>query len=213
MIFKEKRNNAELCAFFDKQVALAMNAAEELRVLFMRLDRDQSVMNILFCKKRIHILENQGDVLIREIGDFLDSRSFMRLEHDDSHLLAGRLDDVLDGIDAVALRANCYGISDIRTEAHALAGVIMMMTTQLSNLLSCVLNLDQEEAQKWIVTIHNAEHEADVILEEGLTRLHRETEDAKYILQWEKILDLLEEVTDQIQHAADAIEMIIRKYA
>lgn len=59
-------------------------------------------------RRQIEEVEHEGDIVTHEIADRLNRTFVTPFDHEDIHELAGRLDDVLDDVEATADRMYLY---------------------------------------------------------------------------------------------------------
>src|SRR6186997_2142638 len=107
--------------FFDLFIADGENlaaAADRLAELVDRYDRlDERIAEI-------QALEKRGDEIDRELNTRLEDAFVTPFDREDIHELTIQLDDVVDGIQAVAETMMIYGVERPTEEARQLAGIL-----------------------------------------------------------------------------------------
>ena len=180
-------------------------AAHALRVLMAEFDRlDERVAEI-------QALEKRGDELDREIGRRLDDAFVTPFDREDIHDLVARLDDVVDGIQAVAETIVIYGIDRPTPEARRLTEILEEQSAELLTALRGLERLKGLDAP--LAAVHELEHEADGLSRSAVARLFRETPDAVEVIKWRDLYRVLEETIDSAEDAAEAIERMYHKTA
>src|SRR4051794_9812448 len=74
--------------------------------------------------KQIKDVEHQADVLTLSINTRIDKSFITPIDREDIHLLASRLDDVIDRLDGTARRVVMLHINEVREPAKQMAHVI-----------------------------------------------------------------------------------------
>lgn len=193
---------------FTEVASLNLESAKHLRELFtggedVRVYRTDAI-------KR---LERQADGITHEIVTRLDKTFITPLDREDIHMLASRLDDVLDRIDGIARRTQIF-----RTEAPPqgvvlLCDVIIRTTEQL---LTAVKVLEGNKAGVVVdacIRVKALEEEGDAVYGEWLGRLFDEEKDPVNLMKWKEIYDNLERTLDQAEDAANVLESIAIKHS
>jgi predicted phosphate transport protein (TIGR00153 family) len=180
-------------------------AARGLRSLVAEFDRlDERVAEI-------QALEKRGDELDREISRRLDDAFVTPFDREDIHDLVSRLDDVVDGIQAVAETFVIYDVSQPTQEARRLTEIL---EEQSGALLIALRGLERLKGlDEPLASVHELEHEADGLSRSAVARLFRETVDAVEVVKWRDIYRVLEETIDAAEDAAEAIERMYHKTA
>ncbi len=215
------RTNKQFFEYLEQHVLCSISASATLSQVFTG---DTSPVH---AASEIKDFEHKGDQLIEAARMVVDRTFMMQFDHEDNGILLMHLDEVLDGIDAAACRMKLYHSVGNESHAEQLSLIIVEMLGMTKALLPNLRHLDRPAASELIKKIRQHEKRADRILEDGIEALHQKNSDTPLLFQhiadvyghllmvfeWEKIIELLEEVTDQIEDVADTIERIIRKYA
>jgi uncharacterized protein len=178
-------------------------AAHALRLMVQDFDRlDERVAEI-------QALEKRGDELDREIGQKLDQAFVTPFDREDIHDLVARLDDVVDGIQAVAETLVIYGVQTPTAEARRLTEILEGQSEALLEALVALERLKGLDAP--LERVHELEHDADGVSRSAIARLFRDTSDAVEVIKWRDIYGALEETIDAAEDAAEAIERMYHK--
>ena len=157
----------------------------------------------------IQALEKRGDQIDAEITRRLDDAFVTPFDREDIHELTVRLDDVLDGIQAIAETFVIYRVSEPTDEARRLAGIL---SEQSVELLAAVRGLDGLKGlEPHLARVHDLEHEADGLSRAAIGRLFRERTDPIDVIKWRDLYTALEDAIDAAEDAAEAIERMGHK--
>jgi predicted phosphate transport protein (TIGR00153 family) len=157
----------------------------------------------------IQALEKRGDGLDREINRRLEDAFVTPFDREDIHELASRLDDVLDGIQAIAETFVIYDVARPTAEARRLAAIIAEQSVELIAALRGLDGLKGLEPH--LKAVHDLEHEADGLSRAAVARLFREAGDPLEVIKWRDLYAALEDTIDAAEDAAEAIERMNHK--
>jgi uncharacterized protein len=192
--------------FFDLFIKDGENlelAAGRLNEMVDRFDRlDERVIEI-------QGLEKRGDEIDREIMRRLEDAFVTPFDREDIHELAARLDDVVDGIQAIAETLVIYDVTQPTDEARRLAAIIAEQSVELVAALRGLNGLKGMEPH--LVAVHELEHEADGLSRAAIGRLFREAGDPLEVIKWRDLYAALENTIDAAEDAAEAIERMNHK--
>ncbi len=187
-----------------EELAKRLTAATSLLAkLFANPERlDELVAEI----KRV---EHEADTLTHDVIVRIDKSFVTPIDREDIHLLASRLDDVIDLVDGVARRAQMFSVREPRPEAARLAGVLCRaaecLETSVGNLKKPKLVLDATGQLKKL------EEEGDAIYHEAVGQLFRVEKDPIEVIKWKELFDKLEDAVDLCDDASNVLESIALK--
>jgi hypothetical protein len=178
-------------------------AAGRLREMVEQFDRlDERVIEI-------QALEKRGDEIDREINRRLEDAFITPFDREDIHELTVRLDDVLDGIQAIAETLIIYDVATPTPEARRLAVII---DEQAVALVAALKSLDGLKGlDPHLKAVHDLEHEADGLSRAAVGRLFREAWAPIDVIKWRDLYTALENTIDAAEDAAEAIERMNHK--
>jgi predicted phosphate transport protein (TIGR00153 family) len=178
-------------------------AAGRLHEMVDRFDRlDERVAEI-------QALEHRGDEIDREINRRLEDAFITPFDREDIHELTVRLDDVLDGIQAIAETIVIYDVAVPTTESRRLAAIIDEQSVELIAALRGLDGLKGMDSH--LEAVHELEHEADGLSRAAVARLFRERWDPLEVIKWRDLYAVLEETIDAAEDAAEVIERMVHK--
>jgi predicted phosphate transport protein (TIGR00153 family) len=162
---------------------------------------------------QISALEQEGDTITHQVVQFLHQTWITPLDREEIHALIGRLDDVLDFIDAAAGRSSLYEIDASRPESVELAKILVLSCQEIQRAMSLLQNMkDAKELLQLVRQINKHEHDADIVFRSGLARLFKERTDPLELMKWRDILETIETATDRAKDLANVIEGIVLEH-
>lgn len=188
---------------FEKHIALAIAATQQLS---LSLDHkvDFSVI------ARIKPLEHQADEITRQCIEALHKTFITPFDREEIHSLISRMDDIVDAVDAVA---DCLFVFKIHTVTPELSHFVTLILTALTQMQEAIMRLRDLKQIDVIRTackeIYEVEHEADITLNLAIGSLFEHEPDARLIIKWKSLYEMLENATDRCADVADVIEGIV----
>jgi len=195
--------------FFDlleKESKNVVVAAEQLLDLFNHYDRLEAYM------RRIEELEHVGDALVHDISLELNKSFITPFDHSDIAALAGRIDDILDYIDASTQRMWMYRISAAPKSGRTLAELILAQVKEVDAGVHCLRKMDSKTIQEKRIVVNRLENEADDTTNAALVELF-ELDDTKMIMKLKEVYEHMEAATDRCEDASDVLADIAVKNA
>jgi uncharacterized protein len=165
--------------------------------------------------KRLLDAEHEGDRLTHEIYSRLNSTFITPFDREDIHTLAGRLDDVLDAMEAAAdmlvLHKVTRPLDAVVEQARLIDRAAKATATGLHNLKG----LKQQPLRAYLLDINKLENEGDQLYRRATADLYTFTgaHPVRYLLTWKDIVEQLEDALDNFERAAHTVESVIIKYA
>ncbi|HEX2093885.1 MAG TPA: DUF47 family protein [Longimicrobiaceae bacterium] len=151
-------------------------------------------------------LEHQADHLTHDVIDRIDRSFVTPIDREDIHLLASRLDDVIDLLDGTARRAQMYHITETREPARQLSEVLMRAAAAIEDAVGGMKKprLVVERARE----LKRLEEEGDAIYHQAIGDLFRGTPDPLEVIKWKDLYERLEDALDQCEDVANVLESI-----
>lgn len=160
--------------------------------------------------QRVRGLEHEGDDLTRDIIRRLDVTFVTPYDRDDIYELAVGLDDILDGVWAVADAIVLHRIEEPLPELRQLADVLRKAG---ASIVTAVGGLrDDVDVMPSVIEINRLENEGDRIYRRAVARLYSGEFTAMAVLKWKDVLGQLEEAVDRCEDISNVIESILVKY-
>jgi predicted phosphate transport protein (TIGR00153 family) len=159
----------------------------------------------------IKAIEHQGDELTHLIFRKLNQTFITPFDREDMHELCGTMDDVIDLIDAAALRFVLYRVDSVRAGTIELTKVLAAATLELSAAIHAMETPDK--ALHRIIEINRLENESDRICRTLIAQLFEEEKDPVQIIKWKEIFEVIETAVDKCEDVSNVIESVILKNA
>lgn len=193
----------ELFGLFREAAANVLDGAKALQEMFEHYRDPRSQW------EGIERLERRGDELTHQVIRRLNETFITLLDRVDLHGLATGLDDVLDGIEAVASRMVLYQIPQPTAVARELAGFIVASAEQIVEAMARMPRFI--DVEKVCVEINRLENVADQVYRQAIAALFESDRPAADLIKWKEIYEVLEATTDRCEDVADVVEAIALK--
>ena len=192
--------------FFDLFVADGENlaaAAERLGQLVDPYDRlDERVA-------KIQALEKRGDEIDGEINRRLEEAFVTPFDREDIHELVSALDDVVDGIQAIAETFVIYGVKAPTDEGRRLAAIL---AARASSWQPRSRKLDgMKDLEEHLDAVHRPREGGGSLSRAAVAALFRDGVAPIEVIKWRDIYHGLEDAIDAAEDAAEAIERMYHK--
>lgn len=165
--------------------------------------------------------EHRGDAVVTEIHELLDNAFILRFDIADCMRLTDDLDNVIDGMRKVAIHIDIYRsvLAPLRPEAIDLFAIGERMMSGVRQLVAMLgePRLSLPAVREAASAIDAWEAEADRLVATAERKLVAEFSraDANHLafIAWDKLYQLLEEMTDEANHCGELILSLARKEA
>ena len=161
--------------------------------------------------KQIKDVEHQADVLTLSINTRIDKSFITPIDREDIHLLASRLDDVIDRLDGTARRVVMLHINEVREPAKQMANVICRAAEHIAIAVIAIKKPSEVSAQASM--IKKLEEEGDAIYHDAVGALFAGTPDPIEVIRWKEVYETLEIAIDLCMGVANAAHSISIKNA
>ncbi|MGA2669676.1 MAG: DUF47 family protein [Ignavibacteria bacterium] len=158
---------------------------------------------------RIHILENKCDEFTHQIIHELNETFITPIDREDIHELTNSLDNIIDGIDAIATRVHLYKIQKPMAFGPQLSEILLSQVILLTEAVKSLK--DHDNIFDKLVQIRNLETEGDMVFRESISDLFENENDVRELIKKKEILENIERAVDRCQTATIVIEGILIK--
>lgn len=159
--------------------------------------------------------EHEADLVVHDILDYIANYGASSIAYRDVSHLAERLDDIMDGIEAIGSRFMIYEIKDVEKDMLDMEEVTEKCFALLKDSISILNNLRAEEIVGKIrsnaIEASEYENDADQILRSSLKRIMQET-DIKRIIKYKEIYEHMEILSDRCMDSIDVINDVVIRY-
>jgi uncharacterized protein Yka (UPF0111/DUF47 family) len=192
--------------FFDHFRQLAVHIGSSATLLRSLLESPADSARIATEIKKV---ETEGDAIVHLINQRIDTSFVTPLDREDIHVLAKRLDNVIDIVNGAARRVVMFRVTESRVGAVKMADVIVRASAQILEAVS-----DVNKRQRMVEhsrAIKLLEEEGDALYAENVGALFAHEEPAIEVLKWKEIFDALENAIDECDDVSNVLESIALK--
>lgn len=194
--------------FFRMFAEVSKNLTEGARILQEILSNQNGLTERI---SKLQEIEHRGDEMTHDIVRMLNQTFITPFDREDIHQLSSAFDDVLDFVNAAAVRMNLYRVSNPPPAAAQLAGLIV---TQAEELSKCVSVLGEtQKVLDYCVEVNRLENEADRVSRKAIAELFEHEKDPIQLIKLKELYEVLETATDKAEDAANVLETIALKSA
>jgi len=161
--------------------------------------------------ERMQEIEHEGDRATHAIIAKLNQTFITPFDREDIHRLASSLDDVLDFVNAAAVRLVMYKITEPPVAAAELAGIIVLQAEELARGVSLLEK--NNGVLKHCDEVNRLEDEADTVSRKAIGALFESEKDPIQLIKMKELYEVLEYATDKAEDAANVLEAIVLKSA
>jgi uncharacterized protein len=192
--------------FFRMFADVSQNLTEGARLLH---DIMQNPSNLEARIVRLQEIEHRGDDMTHDIIRMLNQTFITPFDREDIHRLSSSLDDVLDFVNAAAVRMTLYGITTPPPAAAQLAALVVKQSEELAQGVS--LLQDGKKVLDHCVEVNRLENEADRISRKAIAELFGTEKDPIQLIKIKELYEVLETATDKAEDAANVLEAVVLK--
>ena len=162
--------------------------------------------------RSIKAAEHKADQLTYEVSARIDRSFVTPIDREDIHLLATRLDDVIDLLDGTARRAEMLHVGmNVRDPAKSLARLLVAATEHIQRGVNGIKKTKDVNATA--IEVKRIEEEGDAIYHDAVEALFQGKPDPLDVIRWKEIYDHLEESIDACMGIVHALQAISFKNA
>lgn len=196
--------------FFDLFTKVAELNLEAARLLLeiMKTDNERRLPLVEAMKR----CEHSADEATHEVVARLDRSFITPLDREDIHMLASRLDDILDIMDGTARRIQIFRPGTAPQGALLISETIVKSCEQLLTAVRMMEKAKPGEMIPTLVLVKRMEEDGDAIYHEWLGRLFDGSPDPLMVMKWKEIYDNLEKTLDHCEDVANVLESIAIKH-
>jgi predicted phosphate transport protein (TIGR00153 family) len=160
---------------------------------------------------KLQDVEHHGDEITHNIIRMLNKSFITPFDREDIHRLTSSLDDVLDFVNAAAVRMTMYRIKLPPPETAYLAGLIVSQSEELSK--GVALLEKRQRVLDHCAEVTRLEQEADRVTRQAIAELFEREKDPVQLIKLKELYEVLETATDKAKDAANVLEGVVLKSA
>ena len=172
----------------------------------------QSFPDITASIQRIREEEHAADQLAHQALERLDRTFITPFDREDIHTLVGELDDIIDGVDALAKRFPLFHIKAIEESFLKQTEVLVQATTTVDQAVRKLRHSRKlSELSESLIQVHHQESVGDDNHHAAMSRLFDGHVDALEVMKWKELYDLIEDAIDGCEDVCNTLERIVLK--
>lgn len=193
---------------FDRSAANVVRATDLFCELLDHYDRRDQLITA------IRETEHTGDRITHDTIERLDRTFITPFDREDIHMLAKKLDDIVDHIDATAKRLTLYGVEKPTDEARKLAATLHQSASTLAKAVTEIRRIKRRGViMDLLIEIHRLENQGDEQNHAALAMLFQDGMHPIEVIKWKELYERIEEAIDSCEDVANLIEGLVLKNA
>ncbi len=161
----------------------------------------------------IEAIEKRGDGVVDEVRGALERALFPPFARVQVFELVNGMDDVLDLTEDAAQSLHLYHITHVTADAVRLAELALDCALRLQQAIGALERMTSARAILALCAEVDAlEAQGDHVMRAAMSKLFREEPDARQLVKFKAIYEVLESLTDKCKDVATQIESIVLKY-
>jgi len=183
-----------------------VRSAEDLRQLA------RNFPDIAGSIQRIREEEHAADQLAHQALDRLDRTFITPFDREDIHDLVGEIDDIIDGVDALAKRFPLFHIKMMEPVFVKQTEVLVAAAVTLDDAVHRLRKSRKlSELSNALIEIHHQESLGDDNHHAAMSRLFEGDIEALEVIKWKELYDLVENAIDGCEDVGNTLERIVLK--
>jgi uncharacterized protein Yka (UPF0111/DUF47 family) len=161
--------------------------------------------------RAIKDVEHKADLLTATVNQRIDKSFITPIDREDIHMLASRLDDVIDLLDGAARRFEMLHIQSVLPPAKQLSALLVRAADEIQSAVKTMRK--PVLVNQHVVAIKQIEEEGDAIYHEAVGALFAGTPNPLEVIKWKEMYDTLEGAIDSCMGVAQVLQSISIKNA
>jgi uncharacterized protein len=198
--------NRRLFPLLDAHAALCVDALEQLVRLLGDVADPQGMT------RQIEATEKRADGVGDAIGAMLASMLWPPFRREAILRLASDLDDIVDLVEDAAQSLHLYQISQVTQDAERLAALALDSGRLLQQAVAELATLEHpQRIARLCADVDALEAQADHVLRAAMSKLFRDEPDAREVIKFKAIFEVLESLTDKSKDVARDLKSIVAR--
>jgi hypothetical protein len=162
--------------------------------------------------RRIREEEHAADQLAHQALERLDRTFITPFDREDIHTLIGELDDIVDGVDALAKRFPLFHVKQMEESFLKQTGVLIKATQMVDEAVKRLRRSRKlTDLSDALIEIHTQESLGDDNHHAAMSRLFDGSVDTLEVIKWKELYDLIEDAIDGCEDVGNTLERIVLK--
>ncbi|HET6251125.1 MAG TPA: DUF47 family protein, partial [Tepidisphaeraceae bacterium] len=162
--------------------------------------------------QRIREEEHAADQLAHQALERLDRTFITPFDREDIHTLVGELDDIVDGVDALAKRFPLFHVKNMEPTFLKQTGVLLAATQMVDEAVKRLRRSRKlSDLSDALIAIHTQESVGDDNHHAAMSRLFDGSVETLEVLKWKELYDLIENAIDDCEDVGNTLERIVLK--
>jgi predicted phosphate transport protein (TIGR00153 family) len=206
MLFS-KKNDTDFLLLLIKASENTLQAAQMFRTAVMG---DQPPAS--YCPQ-LKELESKGDQITHQIFKGLNKVFITPIDREDIIVLASKIDDVIDGIEATIARFDYLNITISDNYMKEFSAVIVDSCQHMLDAFKLLSRKKYIQIVEHTVQINSLENEADRLMREGIREIFLNPKDPYHDFKIKELYERLEQTTDACEDVANILESVVLRYS
>lgn len=160
----------------------------------------------------VHQLEKENDQLIDELTNELYDAFITPIDREDILIISERLDNIIDGINAMTYLFQNLVITEIRPGADVFASHVNQAVKGVHYaILEFPKFKNSKKMKQLILEVNQIESEADLLYSSLKRELFSNEKDPIEIIKWKEIFERFEKIVNECEISVDVIDGMIIK--
>lgn len=207
MLRRLRPRGRRLFELLDRHAGICADAMQAMvQLLADPADPDRRV-------REIEALEKRADAAVEEFGAALRRAWLPPLPPPLLLALVNEMDDIIDLAEDAAQSVHLYHVTRVTPEAVRLAELALASVGKLQQALRALGQPAGSTATAALCReVDELEAQADHVMRSAMARLFRDEADARELVKFKAVYELLEGLTDRCKDAAHRVESLVMKY-
>lgn len=163
---------------------------------------------------RMKMFETQADDIVRDIMTRLYTSFITPFDREDLSDLALELDNIVDGMEDVAIRYELYDVGNMISEADEMNQLIVSAINEICEVIDLLPNFKKDPTiRTHLKMVTELEDAGDIVYRNAMARVFAEHGDPIHVIKWKSLLDNTENTLNCCKSVANIVQGIIMKNA
>ena len=151
---------------------------------------------------------------VSSILDELNTSFITPFDREDLSALALGLDDIVDGMEDIAIRYELYDVGNMIPEADEMNQLIVQAVSEIRDMMERLPEFKKDPAiRTHLKMVTELEDAGDIVYRNAMARVFAEHGDPIHVLKWKSLLDNTENTLNACKDVANIVQGIIMKNA